>query len=509
MSRFRNAWRALTESGKRIVPRSSNSLRRFSSGEFAGVTSTSSNFNSFTYGYGNNLQLLQHLPRLREVARQLYCESPVVQSAVSGVRTNLVLPDNSSGVNFRAKFAVTGDLNREISSYLNTWAAGAVDVNGGSLGDILDVMVWHLVIDGECILRRHLVDGAIRLEVVDPLRCPTSVAITSGNRTAGQILDPETGKVLVYRIVSRSDAANMNVGGAGNSAKVLIDVPADDIYHIFPREFADQTRGIPPLRQSFQNIEDLRRYQTLELKAAAKNAEDGTFFTTTVAQAANEIEDMQVAGGDMDGEDSAGGIVTSSVIGNIAAKAGDYPILSPGITPYAGSATHPTGNYPAFIKAVMASIAMNIGIPPSMITGDFTGTYSAAHFTAQSFKDRFLKRQGEVKRLFLLPVIRSVLSTSSFALRENVTQETVNIQLKRFTFLDPKKQAANDLGRIKQGLISTQELAEESGANFRENVKKQAEDLEFLKETSPEMYEVALRNYGLGAPSPMEAGNES
>ena len=428
----------------------------------------------------NATYVIRNLNKWRNTSRSLYYTSPIMQACVHSLRTNLLQPDTSSGVIFSGNVSGAQGLSERVGDYLNSWASGDVTIDDRNLGEALEVILWHYFIDGEAYIRRYPASGGWRIEVVDPVRVPIGEDYSDGANanSSGHLINRETGLIESYRVIQVSDASAHSI--TQSAVMAAETVPASDIYHVYPQQFAGQTRGIPALLQSFQTIRDYDEYQRFELNAAKRAAEISGFLKRS---AATEADDSNIQT-----DDPLGDTVDKAprIVARIKQSMDEMLVLNDGMDHVAIPPNHPTSNYTPYTKSLLASIAMNAALPPSDLSGDFTSTFASNYATAHNFKDRFLRRQAVIKNTFLIKLAESVLLHSGIRLPAGTDiKRIIKINFKKFAFLDPRKQAQNDIARVQMGLASPSKICEENGVNYADNVAEIAANFKLAEESDP------------------------
>lgn len=233
-----------------------------------------------------------------------------------------------------------------------------ISQNAGQFGDIdFDILILRtLVIDGEVFIR---VDKnaknpyGISFELLDTLqidltknqnRTPAQNAIVMGVE-----IDEYNRPVKYYFREASID--NYQVGQ-------LIEIPANEIIHIYKHEFVGQTRGFGDIVASVDSLKQLDDYAIAELFAAKVSACQGIFYERNGASQAGDMIDANT-------EEEDRGVFISEL------SPGEASIVPNGYTVKSVSPTHPNTNFSGFVKSIVRRIASSVGVSYNRLAHDY------------------------------------------------------------------------------------------------------------------------------------------
>ncbi len=138
----------------------------------------------------------------------------------------------------------------------------------------------------------------------------------------------------------------------------LIEIPADEIIHIYKHEFVGQTRGFGDIVASIDSLKQLDDYAIAELFAAKVAACQGIFYERNNSATAGDILDANSAEEDT-------GVFLSEL------SPGEASIVPQGYTVKSVSPTHPNTNFSGFVKAIVRRIASSVGVSYNRLAHDY------------------------------------------------------------------------------------------------------------------------------------------
>ena len=345
---------------------------------------------------------------------------------------------------------------------------------------LLQRIVANFIIDGEAVLLEHQVDGAYKLELIDPVRL--NIDKNDETTTMGIEVDDlrrPTGYWIRDRV--RGNAA----GSYGSHHQRRY--PAARVIHIFDADMAEQSRGVPWAFSTLRRFEKTRKYEDAELTAADLSAK---FF-------AWEDPGEGAASQGQPGrppQPNPGPTPTGKVKTQIGStpperqvKSGTlYEVESGGSLNF-HKPTHPNDAYRDFVASNLQQAAAALGLWATSITGDL----SSANFVQS--------RMGRLAERGTVMMVRSLL-IENFC--ERVYERWLMDALVRgdvpmvpmdelemaswagpaLEHVQPREQADADHQRLEDGLVSKKELIIISG---RDPDEVQA-DIEAEREAEPE-----------------------
>ena len=258
--------------------------------------------------------------------------------------------------------APTGELDAAINDELElAWYDFGKRSNGyitkcGQLGDRdFDALILRtLIIDGEVFIR--IIKDAknpygISFKILDSLCIDFDKNRPQSNYenaiVAGIEIDKDNRPVNYY--YKEGDTDNYSVG-------FTEVIPANEIIHIFKKEFVGQVRGFSEICASIDSLKQLDDYAVAELFAAKIAACQNVFYERTGSTAGDWMDQEE---GDDKGEFLS------------AMSPGESSIVPKGYTVKSISPNHPNTNFGGFVKAIVRRIASSVGVSYNRLAHDY------------------------------------------------------------------------------------------------------------------------------------------
>ena len=256
----------------------------------------------------------------------------------------------------------TGELDAAVNDELElAWYDFGKRSNGyitkcGGLGDRdLDALILRtLIIDGEVFIR--IIKDAknpygISFKILDSLCIDFDKNRPQSNYenaiVAGIEIDKDNRPVNYY--YKEGDTDNYSVG-------FTEVIPANEIIHIFKKEFVGQVRGFSEICASIDSLKQLDDYAIAELFAAKIAACQNVFYERTGSTAGDWMDQEE---GDDKGEFLS------------AMSPGESSIVPKGYTVKSISPNHPNTNFSGFVKAIVRRIASSVGVSYNRLAHDY------------------------------------------------------------------------------------------------------------------------------------------
>ena len=258
--------------------------------------------------------------------------------------------------------APTGELDAAVNDELElAWYDFGKRSNGyitkcGGLGDRdFDALILRtLIIDGEVfirIIRDAKNPYGISFKILDSLCIDFDKNRPQSNYenaiVAGIEIDKDNRPVNYY--YKEGDTDNYSVG-------FTEVIPANEIIHIFKKEFVGQVRGFSEICASIDSLKQLDDYAVAELFAAKIAACQNVFYERTGSTAGDWMDQEE---GDDKGEFLS------------AMSPGESSIVPKGYTVKSISPNHPNTNFSGFVKAIVRRIASSVGVSYNRLAHDY------------------------------------------------------------------------------------------------------------------------------------------
>ena len=401
------------------------------------------------------------LDSLRQIARDLSCNNPLVKGLFRKLATNVVgtstriqIKTEDDGWNEQAEAAIKAEM---IDS--------PCDVTGRlNLHALLYKSYYRYAQDGDCFI--VLTDDGPQAIQGEQCGTPYGSNVVEAEHytvTNGVAFSKKTGKLIGYFIGKPNKWGYIQ----GDSYKRY--EPAD-VHHIVNLERFDHSRGEPMLTSAVSIIDQLFGYIDAELVAAKVNAcfpmiaktfdakgFSGALGTLMSESGANQQDDYDR--------------------NKIKIEPGMMLDASPGEGYEALGATRPSQQFDSFTMRMLMFVGSPMCLPLMLTTGDFShATFMNARFAyneARAFwrDEQELVMRQLVRRLILWK-LRDLIDRGELADRDDWNKN--RIYLKRWPYVDPFREAqANKLLLENDITNRTDIVAAQDGRDWYEEIWKQ------------------------------------
>jgi lambda family phage portal protein len=245
-------------------------------------------------------------------------------------------------------------------------------------------------------------------------------------------------------------------------------IPAEDIIHGFVIERPGQSRGVPWMHTAMTRLNMIAGYEEAELVAARVGASKMGFFTSPDGDG--------FAGDDVDDK---GSIITDAEPGtfNQLPRGTDFKEFDP---------THPAGNFPFFIKAMLRGVSSGLGISYNSLASDLESVnYSSIRSGSIEERDQWKINQSWMIESFCQPVfegwLRMALLSGAIPLpADKFTKfNAPHWNVRGWQWVDPLKDVKASVDAINNGLKTRSQIVAEQGFDLEEVFEqlKQEEEL--------------------------------
>jgi len=414
-------------------------------------------------------EIQRDLIRLKSHSRDLAKNNAYARRFLEMVSTHMVGPD---GITFESE--ILGNLDKPKEDWNNTiekafaeWGRSCTvgeQTNWVSFQHQVAEMVAQ---DGELLIRR--VRGfnnpsRYALEMIDADRLDWQLNIPSlnGNRIImGVEVDP-FGKPLAYWIWSAHPYDY-------EARPVRQRIPADQILHLYAKDRARATRGIPWATPVMVQLNMLGRLWTSELAAA--NAEADRLGIVKTAQGA-PLEDI-----DAD---------PAACANEMESEHAQFLGLDPGLDIVFPNLQHPNSQLGEFTKALLKGIAAGLGVSYHSLAGDVSdANYSSARVALLDERDMWKKRQTWLINSLHDVIFRDWLEMALMS--GAVSLPVVDMAkvckptwwARTWEWVDPQKDVDAALTAIRGGLSTYQKELGARGLDWRETFQQKAAEQEY------------------------------
>lgn len=289
------------------------------------------------------------------------------------------------------------DWNRQCEAWFGEWCERQADATGyGTFADLQRIVARSLMAEGEGIGHAVTKGSMLVCELIDPDRL-TSPNWTDTDRLRGGVQLDEFGAAVRYHILPQHPA-DMAFGAMRTTQPVPVAATENGysmVQHVFRRDRAGQTRGVPWLAPALPFINHLHDYLDSEQIAARANSKVAMFVKRTPR---SDDLDIQVGSGG----DEAHFLQTL--------KSGTIEYLEEGeeIQPFMPN--RPGTQFDAFVTRILRAIWASQGMAYELIAKDFGGmNYSSARSMLLECRRGFDGTRMLVVRKFCRPWWENVI----------------------------------------------------------------------------------------------------
>ncbi|OHB71324.1 MAG: phage portal protein [Planctomycetes bacterium RBG_16_43_13] len=245
-------------------------------------------------------------------------------------------------------------------------------------------------------------------------------------------------------------------------------IHAEDIIHGFVVERPGQSRGVPWMHTAMTRLNMIAGYEEAELVGARLGASKMGFFTSPDGDG--------FMGDDVDDK---GSIITDAEPGtfNQLPRGTDFKEFDP---------THPAGNFPFFIKAMLRGVASGLLISYNSLASDLESVnYSSIRSGGIEERDQWKINQSWMIESFCQPVfegwLRMALLSGAIPLpTDKFTKfNSPHWNVRGWQWVDPLKDVKASVDAINNGLKTRSQVVAEQGFDLEEVFEqlKQEEEL--------------------------------
>lgn len=413
---------------------------------------------SFTTGNINGI-INRSLPMMMISSRNLCLNNPIANKYFTEAASGTV---GAQGIYVRPDVHLYEDedenirVSQDLESRFYAWCDNPESFDyRGQLGfsTFQNLVEKERAIAGEAFIRIHTINGRIKVDVIDAIRCPTNnnMPIDGGRYISNGIEYTKEGKPIAYYFMRYNPS--IYAYDYTNPERV----PADEILHYYQQSYqADQERGIPDIICAEPLLSELDSF----LEASLITKKVGSAVMGFIENDASESDDISLDDG------------TPNYYENEVLEPGALVELQPGQRLKDFSPKAATDGIAEYVDQQMTLISMALGITKQTLTGDTSGaSYSASRLSDKIQQNTYMARTNLLKVKVLKPLYRMWL-------RQELLNNSTEMGLKFSDFdallesqyhtqrpisLDPLKDAQYAVIMLENGLASKSEIIAESG----------------------------------------------
>ncbi len=411
---------------------------------------------------------------LRDRARELVRNTSWVRRYVRLLSQNVIGP---KGIQLQARLQSGGrplaQANQRIEDAWDRWGEPGVCTVDGKLSwrALQHLVMKNLPSDGEVLIR--IVRGfdnpfGFALQVLDPdqldekYNIPRAPDSPDNEIRMGVELD-RWGRPVAYHMWDGHPSEL-------HRRRERRRVPAADIIHLGEPDRPAQTRYVPWVASVMLDLNMLRGYFEAELVAARVAAASGGFFT-------RDAQDIGVNPDESSDEPLA-----------MDAEPGTFHELPAGMDVQTFTPDHPTAAFPAFVKAILRSVATGLGISYNILANDLEHVnYSSIRAGMLDERDYYRTLQQWMidhlhKRVYAEWLPWAMLTGRLDSRVPLARYQAVSWQPRGWQWVDPEKDVKAAIIGIQQGLNSRQRILGGHGLDFEEVIDDLAKEKAMLEE---------------------------
>lgn len=367
--------------------------------------------------------------------------------------------------------------NRRLAEEWAAWGQrGSCTLDGQlSWREVEDLLAISWQRDGEAFLRLIRNRTANRWGfVVQPIEADQvddSLNTRHGGNEIrmGVEIEDGTRRVVAYWVLNSHPGDHSISRGSARHTRV----PAAEMIHLFTRDRIDQSRGVPRLEASMARLHMLGGYEEAEVVAArAGSSKFGVITTETGAE---------YAGDDLEGEPGSGGndAVAFSDFGQ-----GTIEQLGAGQKFELVNPTHPTSQFGEARKGFLRGVAAGTPVNYNSLANDLEGVnYSSLRHATLEERDQWKREQNHFASVVSADVYwawldAALLSDAIKPLQPSGFDRYLAVKWggKRWTWIDPLKEAQGNAASLPFYGKTVTEIAQERGRTVSDIAEEIAEE---------------------------------
>ena len=416
-----------------------------------------------------------NLKRLRGRCRELERNNDYVRRYLDGLENNVL---GAHGIGLQMKIMDQPGhpdrfANSAIEQAWNTWGKAANCTPTGKMTwrDLQRLTLRSCARDGDVLVR--MVRGynnpfgfVLQIIEADRLDSEYNQTLPGGNEVRMGVESDQYGKPVAYHILEThpGDTYSSSYGKRQR-------IPANEILHIFNQERISQTRGVPWMVSAMTRLQQLAGYEEAEVVAArVSSCKMGWLLK----------ENSEGYTGEEDPADL-------NVL--MEAEPGTIEELPSGMKFQEWNPSHPTTAYKDFVKTCLRGISAGLGVSYNMLANDLEGVnYSSIRAGVLEEREHFKKVQQWFTDTLVGPVFESWLESSilanQFPFNINRFDKMNSPQWKprRWAWVDPLKDIQANITAVENGLKSRRAIVAESGGDVEDVFDQIAMDQQLAEE---------------------------
>jgi lambda family phage portal protein len=406
-------------------------------------------------------QELRHtLKTMRGRSRFLRQNNPYFGGYCHKLETNVVgkcgikAQVNAKDANGKPKVKI----NRAVEDAFEAWCRPAnCDVEARlSFRDIQALVIKTIATDGESLVRKVNDGGQFKLQVldVDWLREDFNERLENGNRIVMSVEMTNYGKVVAYWFFEPRYSGFDNVAMDLMPKKENgLRIPAEQIIHLYVKERAGQSRGIPWTHSIMLTLNHIDGFDEAELVGARIGASNMAFVSAPAEADPRQSEN------DISTEVNPGQVLE----------------LPPGYTVHDFSPSKPLDA--GFSKRMLRKVAAKLGVNYNSLTPDLEGVnFSSIRAGEITERDGWQIIQEWLATYLCQPVFESWLMFQNGLVPVSQIGQVLypNWQGRGFDWVDPLKDAQADILAMDRGILTMEDVLKKQGKDLEKHIEQLA-----------------------------------
>ena len=374
-------------------------------------------------------------------------------------------------------------LNEQIEDAWHDWSERC-DVRGQlNLLEMQRFVVHSLARDGEALIHHGITpDRELVLELLEPELLDVNYSTPEARDGTLFVLGVQidaVGRPIGYAILGHNPEDLRQIR---KNVPYHLFISADQMLHLYEKEYSDQLRGFPWASASLILMNHLKEYEHNLLVKARIHASITYFLKSMSPELSSKYGRSQVVDEDKNYKRK---VITS--------EPGSVQELPPGTEIDTPSLNGTDLNHEVYLRQTMQLAASGVGLSYESLSGDYSkSNFSSSRLARLQEQNTFRTVQQMVVDKFLRPIfnqwIQNEVQTGRIRLSRNQLQQLISSRraarwiLPGFVSVDPEKTTRADILALDAGLKSRTEILASEGKDFTNLVKQIQQERDLLYE---------------------------
>lgn len=426
--------------------------------------------------------LRKGLKTLRQRSRDLAQNNDYVRNALRVIENNVVGQGITmqASVRMRRGNRMDDTTNAAIEAAWAKWKRARYCHTAGilSFADIERLAIRSVADSGEVFIRmvRQQFGGGrvpMGLEVIEADRLDVDnneVAKGTGNEVRMGVERDQWGRPVAYHFKAQHPG-DYPLAVSGTVDGRTIQVPADQVIHLYRQERPGQTRGFPWIASAIMRMHHLNGFTEAEVIAARAEACRMGFITLP--------EDDAMQDGSQDDQP----------VSNF--EPGKIERLLPGETYTEAKPTRPGGTFEPFVRAMLRSMAAGIGVSYATLSRDYSdANYSSSRLSLLDDRDQWRVLQSWMIECFHRRVFEEWLDLAVLSGELQLTQYEANPEPfkavrwipRGWQWVDPAKEMSAYKDAVRCGFTTLADVVAAQGGDLEDLMQQRRRELDMAEE---------------------------